>query len=185
MVWDREARCAAVHGVAKSQTRLGNWTIITMVVLFFAFKEPQYCSCTVWQGCILSSCFNLHAKWVILAQSCPTLCDLMDCSPPGSSVHGILKARILECVAIPFSRGSSQPRDWSWVSYIAGRFFIVWATSDIMQNSRLVDSQTRIKIAERNINNFRYEDDTTLMVESKEELKSFLMRVKEDSEKAA
>ena len=53
-----------------------------------------------------------------------------------------------------------------------------------MQNSRLVDSQTRIKIAERNINNFRYEDDTTLMVESKEELKSFLMRVKEDSEKA-
>ena len=53
-----------------------------------------------------------------------------------------------------------------------------------MQNSRLVDSQTRIKIAERNINNLRYEDDTTLMVESKEELKSFLMRVKEDSEKA-
>ena len=101
------------------------------------------------------------------------------------AVKGILKARILECVAIPFSRGSSQPRDWSWVSYIAGRFFIVWATSDIMQNSRLVDSQTRIKIAERNINNFRYEDDTTLMVESKEELKSFLMRVKEDSEKAA
>ena len=53
-----------------------------------------------------------------------------------------------------------------------------------MQNSRLVDSQTRIKIAGRNINNLRYEDDTTLMVESKEELKSFLMRVKEDSEKA-
>ena len=40
-------------------------------------------------------------------QSCPTLCDPMDCSPPGSSVHGILQARILECVALPFSRGSS------------------------------------------------------------------------------
>ena len=53
-----------------------------------------------------------------------------------------------------------------------------------MQNSRLVDSQTRIKIAGRNINNLRYADDTTLMVESKEELKSVLMRVKEDSEKA-
>ena len=46
-------------------------------------------------------------------------------SPPGSSVHGILQARILEWVAIPFSRGSSQPRDQTWVSCIAGRFFTV------------------------------------------------------------
>ena len=53
------------------------------------------------------------------------LCDPMDCSPPGSSVHGILQARILEWVAIPFSRGSSQPRDRTLVSYIAGRFFTV------------------------------------------------------------
>ena len=45
------------------------------------------------------------------AQQRPTLCDPMDCSPPGSSVHGILQARIVEWVAIPFSRGSSQPRD--------------------------------------------------------------------------
>ena len=45
------------------------------------------------------------------------------CSPPGSSVHGILQTRILEWVAIPFSRGSSQPRDWTQVSCIAGRFF--------------------------------------------------------------
>ena len=50
-----------------------------------------------------------------------------------------------------------------------------------MQNSRLIDSQTRIKIAGRNINNLRYTDDTTLVVERNEELKSFLMRVKEDS----
>ena len=49
--------------------------------------------------------------YVLVAQSCPTLCDPMDCSPPGSSVHGILQARILEWVAISFSRGSSQPRD--------------------------------------------------------------------------
>ena len=48
---------------------------------------------------------------VLVAQSCPTLCDTMDCSPSGSSVHGILQARILEWVAVPFSRGSSQPRD--------------------------------------------------------------------------
>ena len=49
-------------------------------------------------------------------QSCPTLCDPMDCSPPGSSVRGILQARILEWVAMPFSRGSSQPRDQIYVS---------------------------------------------------------------------
>ena len=53
---------------------------------------------------------------------------LMDCSLPGSSVHGILQARILELVAISSSRGSSQPRDWTWVSCIAGRFFANWAT---------------------------------------------------------
>ena len=52
----------------------------------------------------------------------------LDCSPPSSSVHGILQARILESVAIPFSRGSSQPRDWIWASCIADRFFTVWAT---------------------------------------------------------
>ena len=49
-------------------------------------------------------------------QSCPTLYDPMDCSPPGSSVHGTLQARKLEWVAIPFSRGSSQPRGQTWVS---------------------------------------------------------------------
>ena len=54
----------------------------------------------------------------------------MDCSPPGSSVHGILQARILEWVAIPSSRGSSQPRDWTLVSGIAGRFFTIWATRE-------------------------------------------------------
>jgi len=55
---------------------------------------------------------------------CPTLCDPMDCSPPGSSVHGISQARILEWVAMSSSRGSSQPRDQTCVSCIAGRFFI-------------------------------------------------------------
>ena len=51
----------------------------------------------------------------------------MVCSPPGSSVHGILQARILQWVAIPFSMESSQPRDWTRVSCIAGRFFMFWA----------------------------------------------------------
>ena len=53
---------------------------------------------------------------MLVTQLCPTLCDPVDYSPPGSSVHGILQARILEWVAIPFSRGSSRPRDGTWVS---------------------------------------------------------------------
>ena len=59
---------------------------------------------------------------VLVAQLYPTLCNPMAYSPPGSSVRGILQARTLEWVAIPFSRGSSQPRAWTWVSCIAGRF---------------------------------------------------------------
>ena len=62
---------------------------------------------------------------MLVAQSCLSLCNSMDYSPPGSSVHGILQARILEWVAIPFFRGSFQPRDKIWVSCMAGRFFTV------------------------------------------------------------
>ena len=52
-----------------------------------------------------------------VAQSCPTLCDPMDCSLPGSSVHGIFQTRVLEWGAISFSRGSSQPREFLWNSH--------------------------------------------------------------------
>ena len=55
---------------------------------------------------------------VLVAQSRQTLCSLMDCCPPDTSVHGILQARILEWVAIPFSRGSSQPRDLQPGSFV-------------------------------------------------------------------
>ena len=60
-----------------------------------------------------------------VAQSCLTLCDPMDCSLPGSSVHGIFQAIVLEWAAISFSRGSSQPRDRTRVSRTAGRHFTV------------------------------------------------------------
>ena len=59
--------------------------------------------------------------------SCPTLCNPIGCSSPGSSVHGILQAR----VAIPFSRESSLPRDQTWFSCTAGRFFTIWATREV------------------------------------------------------
>ena len=67
---------------------------------------------------------------VKVAQLCLTLWDPMDCSPPGSSLHRILQARILEWVAIPFSRGSSPPRDQNLFSRIAGGFFTIWATRE-------------------------------------------------------
>ena len=65
---------------------------------------------------------------VLVAQSCLTLCDAMDSSPPGSSLHRILQARIIKRVAISFPRASSLPRDWIQVSCIAGRFLTIWAT---------------------------------------------------------
>ena len=70
----------------------------------------------------------LLLKWSEVAQSCPTLCDHMDCRLPGSSIHGIFQARVLERVVTSFSRGSSQPRDWTQIFCIAGRHFTIWAT---------------------------------------------------------
>ena len=71
----------------------------------------------------------MESERKLVAQLCPTLYDPLDCSPPGSSVHGILQARILMWVASPFSRGSSQPKDRTQGSCIAGRFFTIWATA--------------------------------------------------------
>ena len=65
-----------------------------------------------------------------VAQSCPTLCDPVDCNLLDFSVHGIFQARILEWVAISFSRGSSRPRDRTRVSRIGGRCFNLWATRE-------------------------------------------------------
>ena len=69
-------------------------------------------------------------KWseVLITQSCLILCEPMDCSPPGSSVHGNLQARILASAAFSFSRRSSRPRDRACVSCMAGRFLTDWAT---------------------------------------------------------
>ena len=77
---------------------------------------------------------------MLVAQSCLTLCNSKDCSPPGSSVHGILQARILEWVAMPSSRESSWPRDKTRISCIAGRFFTFWATSEAHSFRDMCDS---------------------------------------------
>ena len=92
----------------------------------FSHNHPQvltwFCVCVLTQN---SSLDLPHNKSFICmcacAQSCLTLCDPMDCSLPGSSVFGILQARILQWVALLSSRGSSQPRDRTWVSCIGRR----------------------------------------------------------------
>ena len=86
----------------------------------------------VWggQSTRLYTPYQIFILLVLVDQLCPTLCDPMDYSPLGSSVHGILQARMLEWVVISFSRGSSWPRDQTWVSCIAGGLFAIWATRE-------------------------------------------------------
>ena len=77
-------------------------------------------------------CFKMLCMHANVLQSCSTLCEPMDCSPLGSSVHGILQTRILEWVAIPFSKGSSQPRDRTWLFHFAGRLPTIWTTRAVL-----------------------------------------------------
>ena len=85
------------------------------------------------QAVYLFSLF-LCSQWTervsLVTESCLILCDSMGCSPPGSSVHGILQARVLECIAIPISSGSPQPRNPIQVSYVVGRFLTTWSTME-------------------------------------------------------
>ena len=75
---------------------------------------------TANQDCVLLKAYESESE---VAQSFPTLCDPMDCSLAGSSIHGIFKARVLEWVSIAFSWGSSQLRDQTWESWVMGRCF--------------------------------------------------------------
>ena len=82
----------------------------------------------IWQAKKNTSLVAWGWNWKVKVKLCPTLCDPVDCSLPGSSIHVIFQARVLEWVAISFSRRSSWPRDWTWASCIIGRHFTVWAT---------------------------------------------------------
>ena len=83
-----------------------------------------------WDFCICGRKVKKKKVKVLAALSCLTFCHTMVCSLPGSSVHGIFQAKVLEWVAISFSRGSSWPRDQTQVPCIAGRFFTVWVTRE-------------------------------------------------------
>ena len=92
-------------------------------------SNPDLLHLLHWQaGSLPLNHLGSPSDWVCsVTHSCPTLCDPMDWSPPGSSVHGIFQARILQWVAIPFSRGYSWPRNRILISCIAGWFFTIWA----------------------------------------------------------
>jgi len=86
------------------------------IFIFTSWQESKWCS-FYWDW----PCYRHSVSLCVCAKSlqlCPTLCYPMDCSLPSSSVHGILQARILEWVAVPSSRGSSWPRDRTWISHV-------------------------------------------------------------------
>ena len=93
------------------------------------FIWPGASTSLLWPVLLLFHCTFIFLFFV--TQSCPTLCDPKDCSLPDSSSHGIFQARILEWVAISLSSRSSQPRDWTRVSRIAGRCFTIYATREV------------------------------------------------------
>ena len=98
---------------------------------FYPWNDGSTCP-KLWQPKM-----SLKVK-VLVARSCPTLSDPMDYSPSGSSVHGILQARILEWVAVLFSRGSSKPRAQTHESCVAGGFFTSWATRETQWKKQVI-----------------------------------------------
>ena len=96
-------------------------------------------------ACTIYPILEMIKKESEVTQSCPTLCDPMDCSLPGSSVHGIFQARVLEWGAIAFS-GSSWSRDWTRVSCIAGRRFTLWATREVISCGEKTQTTLTIRI---------------------------------------
>ena len=116
-----------------SQDILTFTSFITLLKYFFKFFSSLVGKQVLFVLLYFQVRFFLSlSKWkkALIAQSCWTLWDPMDCSPPGSSVYGILQARILGWNAIPFSRGCSWLRDRTQVSCIADRFFTSWATKE-------------------------------------------------------
>ena len=113
---------------------------VAKIILWLKFKamlkskagqEPMKFVLEVEEGKL-----KLYAIESEVARLCPTLCDPMDCSLSASSIHWIFQARVLEWIAIYFSRGSSQPRYQTQVSRIAGRRFTFWATREALRRSR-------------------------------------------------
>ena len=127
------------HMESKKWLDMSWWDGRALWLLVASSSVPSSCTphtCTYLSAPSLMRCtgdFSHHLTCTMLAvvfvtQSCPALCDPTDCTLPGSSVYGIPQARILEWIAIPFSRGSFWPRDQTRIACTEGRFFTAWAT---------------------------------------------------------
>ena len=106
----------------------------TFLLSVDANNDGQYCYSCLKTLSEAHYVYYLMKVNVSVALSCPTLCHPVDCSLPGFSVHGILQTRILDWVAISFSRASSPPRDWTHVSSIVSRLCTIWATRAACNN---------------------------------------------------
>ena len=119
------------------------WLIVLFNLFWGQRSSGELCMGAVSGEAVCSAkkvlCQCLGVCWKCSFLSC---CDPMDCSLPISSVHGIFHVRMLEWIAVPFSRGSSRPRDRTQVSCIAGRFFTIWATREAWFGSLGVDAYT-------------------------------------------
>ena len=125
---------SSVHGIL--QARIIEWVAVPSSRGSSRPRDWTHVRCLHWQAGFLPLAPPgkpqgfLQLKLKLKSLSCVRLCDTMDCSLPGSSIHGIFQARVLQWVAIYFSRESSWPRDWTWFSHIAERRFTIWATRE-------------------------------------------------------
>ena len=111
-----------LHFIKKNQLDIFVWAclwVLYSIPLIYTFIPLKYHTILI-----------IVKVKMLVAQSCLSLCDPMNCSLSGSSVYAILQAKILEWIAIPFSRGSSLPKDQTLISCIADRFFTIWATRE-------------------------------------------------------
>ena len=145
---------------------------------------------TEWKWClsmflVVFSNQRLLRVLCVYAWSCLTLCNPMHCSPPGSSVHVVLQARILQCVAISLSKGSSWPRDQTHVSRvfcIAGRFFTCWAIREEIHykdNQKLKSDLQKKLIQGRNL------EEDILLLEAESSLTMMANDVSSDQERSS
>ena len=136
--------CFLLSRSSRVQLSVTLWTVASQAPLSMAFPRKEY-----WSGLPFPSPGDLlnpgikpmspalsgrffTTQFSSVAQSCQTLCNSMDCSQPGSSVHGIFQIRIGEWIVISFFRWSSRPRNQTQISHIAGRLFTIWVTREVL-----------------------------------------------------
>ena len=137
--------CACVRVCAHVRVCVRACVCVCVCVSVCARVCVRVCVCVCVCACVF-----------VCVRLCVSHSVVSDCSPPGSSVHGIVQARILEWVALPSSRGFSQPRNQPWISCIAGRFFIIGATREAPDFHRSTMNSQVMETASMSIDRWSY-----------------------------